>query len=139
MKDENLVSAEDLKLLIEENQYLRYCLKVLNNISVLEGDDNTDYLELYNRIALNKKLVLPESTLESALFYFNFLSTGIDNFGKEFLDKFRENDSNWNILCYAIKSFIDFMTENSKKDSAKNKDMYYNDENTNNTENIKED
>jgi hypothetical protein len=126
MEEKEQISADDLKLLIEENQYLRYCLKVMNGISALEEDDNIDYLELYNRIALNKKLELPESTIESAVFYFSFLSCGIDNFGKEFLDKFRENDSNWNILCYAIKSFIDFMSENSKnneENSAKNENI----------------
>jgi len=124
MEDENLISAENVKLLIEENQYLRYCLKVMNNISALEDDKNIDFLALYNKIALNKKIELPknttENTVQSAVFYFEFLSTGIDNFGKEFLDKFRENDSNWNILCYAIKSFIDFMTEDSKNNEENN-------------------
>ena len=85
---------------------------MMNNINLLEEDENINYLELWNKIALNKKSELPTTTSDGIAFYYSMLSCGLDNMGMEFLNKFRENDTNWNILKCAICSLIDFITEN---------------------------
>lgn len=115
-------NEEDLKVLIEQNQYLKYVLKVMNNISLNEADEDIDFMELWNQVALDKKVALPETTSDGIALYYGLLTCGLDNMGLKFLDKFRENDSNFAILKCAICSLLDFITENYGESVEKSKE-----------------
>lgn len=107
------MNPEDLKLLIEENTMLQYCLKVMNNIP-LSDETPVDYMELWNKVSLQQKIDPGEVNPESIAFYFNLLSTGYDNFGAMFFHHMAESE-NAAYLYYAIKCFLEFMSETPKE------------------------
>ena len=49
------MTPEELKLLIEQNTMLQYALKVMNDIPLMD-DTPVDYMELWNKVSLQKKL-----------------------------------------------------------------------------------
>ena len=54
--EEPKMTTEELKLLIEQNEYLKYWLKSLNGIPMSDEEDY-DYMDLWNKVALRKKVV----------------------------------------------------------------------------------
>lgn len=113
--DEAKMKPEDLKLLIQENEMLKHCLKVMNKIP-LNDESVTDYMELWNNVALTKKEEIGEVSGEAIMFYFQLLSLGYDNFGIEFFKRMVDSENDV-YLFYALKCFIDYMssyTENEK-------------------------
>ena len=109
------MTPEELKLLIEQNTMLQYALKVMNDIPLMD-DTPVDYMELWNKVSLQKKVDAGETNGQSIAFYFQLLSTGYDNFGTLFFPHFANSD-NAPLLYYAIKCFIDYMssTEDENK------------------------
>ena len=109
------MTPEELKLLIEQNTMLQYALKVMNDIPLMD-DTPVDYMELWNKVSLQKKVDAGETNGQSIVFYFQLLSTGYDNFGTLFFHHFANSD-NAPLLYYAIKCFIDYMssTEDENK------------------------
>ena len=76
------MAPEDLKNLIETNQMLKYCLRIMNRIPLgdkwADGteikDEDLDYMELYNNVALQQKVDAGEVNGKSIAFYFQLLS-----------------------------------------------------------------
>lgn len=123
--EEAKMSPDDLKLLIEENEILKYVLKVMNHIplndkyedgtEVIEKDIN--YEELWNRVSLNKKLDIGKQAPEAISLYYQILTCGYDNFGIKFFDEMATSPENAPIFYSAIKGFLDFMTDFSEEQS----------------------
>lgn len=107
------MSPEELGLLIEENTMLQYALKVMNDIP-LSDESPVDYMELWNKVALNKKVDAGEVTPESLAFYYSLLTTGYDNFGTMFFYHMANSD-NCAIFYYAVKCLLDGLTDNAKE------------------------
>lgn len=107
------MNPEDLKLLIEENTMLQYCLKIMNKIP-LNDESPVDYMELWNNVSLTNKVDVGEVSSDAIAYYFSLLSTGYDNFGTTFFHRMADSD-NAPYLYYAIKCFLDFMSENGDK------------------------
>ena len=121
-KEEAKMAPEDLKLLIEQNQFLKYCLRIMNHIplgsykdengNVTEiKDEDLNYEELWNNVALKKRVDVGEVTGDAISFYFSLLSLGYDNFGVDFFIAMAESEDNAPFLYYAIKCFIEFMSD----------------------------
>ena len=103
------MNPEELKLLIEQNTMLQYCLKIMNDIP-LSDETPVDYMELWNKVSLQKKIDPGEVTGEAIAFYFQLLSTGYDNFGAMFFYHMAQSE-NASILFYALKCFIEYMSD----------------------------
>lgn len=114
------MSPEDCKLLIEENLYMQYALRVMNDIN-LNDESDYDYEELWNNIALNKKIDPGEVSSDSVCFAFNLLDTGINNFGVDFIKHFSKGD-NYPILAFCIKSLLEAMVDYSNENNLENID-----------------
>lgn len=113
------MSPEELQLLIDQNEYLKLWVKCLNGIP-MNDEKNYDYLNLYNNIALKKKIEISEPTLEAVEFYFQLFSCGLDNFGADCIVKMAETDPG--ALAYGISSLLYILSENSK-DFDKSQDI----------------
>lgn len=118
-KKEAEMTPEELKLLIEKNEQLKLCLRIMNDLSLNEKDEDyvkdedLDYIELWNQVSLQKKIDPGEVSGSAIAFYFNLLSTGYDNFGAMFFKHMAEGP-NAAYFYYAIKCFIEYMTQISK-------------------------
>ena len=125
-KKEPEMKPSDLQLLIEKNKILQYCLRIMNNLSLNEKDEDyikdedLDYMELWNQISLDKKVEVGDVTGQAVGFYFDLLSTGYDNFGAMFFKHMAEGP-NAPYLYYAIKCFIDYMSEYQEPEIEKDK------------------
>lgn len=123
-KKEPEMKPSDLQLLIEKNKILQYCLRIMNRLSLNEKDEDyikdedLDYMELWNKISLEKKVEVGEVTGQAIGFYFDLLSTGYDNFGATFFRRMAEGP-NAPYLYYAIKCFIDYMSEYQETEENK--------------------
>ena len=106
------MNPDDLKLLIEENEYLKYWLKTINSIPMITEDDGIDYMELWNNIALEKKIDFNEPKPEDSAFYFNLFSTGLENFGLGCFAKMAETDPG--ALGYGVACLIKILSDSSK-------------------------
>ena len=106
------MNPDDLKLLIEQNEYLKYWLKTLNGIPMLTEDEGIDFMELWNNISLEKKIDFEEPKPEAAAFYFNLFSTGLDNFGLGAFARMAETDPG--ALGYGIACLIKILSDNSR-------------------------
>jgi hypothetical protein len=120
MEENNEVkmNPEDLKLLIEQNEYLKYVLKIMNDIP-LDDETEVDYQELWNKVSLTKNIDPGEVNSDAIYFYYMLLSTGLDNFGEGFI-RHMSNTANEPYLAYAIKCLLAAMTqyeENSNSDN----------------------
>ena len=121
--EEPKMKPEDLKNLIETNQMLKYCLRIMNKIPLgdkyADGteikDEDLNYEELWNNVALQQKVDAGEVNGQSIAFYFQLLSTGYDNFGAMFFYNMF-NSENASYLIYAIKCFIDYMSDFTEKE-----------------------
>ena len=112
-KDEGpKMNPDDLKLLIEQNEYLKYWLKSLNGIQMSDEDTEVNYEELWNNVALRKKIPLAEPTPEAIEFYFNLFSCGVDNFGGQCFASMAKTDPG--ALGYGIYCLLSILTENAK-------------------------
>lgn len=117
------MAPEDLKNLIETNQMLKYCLRIMNRIPLgdkwADGteikDEDLDYMELYNNVALQQKVDAGEVNGKSIAFYFQLLSMGYDNFGAMFFYNMFDSE-NVSYLIYALKCFIDYMSDFTEKE-----------------------
>lgn len=117
------MNPEDLKLLLEQNIMLKHCLRVMNKIPLGDAwgdgtpikDDEIDYMQIWNTISLNKKIDPGEVSADAIGFYFQLMSLGYDNFGSMFFQNMAESE-NAPYLQYAIKCFLEFMTDLSKKE-----------------------
>lgn len=126
MEEENKnleMTPEDLKLLIEQNTFLQHVLRIMNNLSL---DPDTaeeknkgpiDYMELWNNVALKKKVELGDSSSDAIAFYFQLMSTGYDNFGMEFFIEMSKNEENLAYMFYAIKCFLDYMSQEKPEET----------------------
>lgn len=109
------MNPDDLKLLIEKNKMIQYCLRIMNDLSLNEKDEDyvkdedLDYMELWNKISLQNKVDAGEVNAGAVAFYFDLLSTGYDNFGVAFFRHMAEGP-NAPYLYYAIKCFLDYMS-----------------------------
>ena len=118
-KKEAEMTPEELKLLIEKNEQLKLCLRIMNDLSLnpededYVKDEDIDFMELWNQISLQKKIDPGEVSGQAIAFYFNLLSTGYDNFGAMFFKHMAEGP-NAPYLYYAIKCFIEYMTQISE-------------------------
>ena len=127
--EEPKMKPEDLKNLIETNQMLKYCLRIMNKIPLgdkyADGteikDEDLNYEELWNNVALQQKVDAGEVNGQSIAFYFQLLSTGYDNFGAMFFYNMF-NSENASYLIYAIKCFIDYMSDFTDKEMNKDKE-----------------
>lgn len=111
-KEEPSMSPEDLKLLIDQNEYIKMCLKVMNDIPLMD-ETPVDYMELWNKVSLQKKVDAGDVNPDAIAFYFQLLSTGYDNFGAMFFHHFA-NSENAAYFYYAIKCFLQYMTDTNK-------------------------
>ena len=107
--EEPKMAPEDLGLLIEKNEFIKHCLKIMNDIP-LSDETPVDYEELWNKVALNKKIDAGDVSSDAIAFYFNLLTTGYDNFGTMFFYHFA-NSENCAIFYYAIKCMLEYMTD----------------------------
>lgn len=111
-KKEAEMTPEDLKVLIETNEQLKLCLRIMNDLSLNEQDEDyvkdtdIDFVELYNQIALQKKIDPGKVSGPAVEFYYNLISKGYDNFGAMFFKHMAEGP-NAPYFYYAIKCFID--------------------------------
>lgn len=123
-KKEAEMTPEELKLLIEKNEQLKLCLRVMNDLSLNEEDEDyvkdedLDFIELWNQVSLQKKIDPGEVSGQAIAFYFNLLSTGYDNFGAMFFKHMAEGP-NAPYFYYAIKCFIEYMTQISTTEPDK--------------------
>lgn len=123
-KEDIEMSAEDARLLIEKEEQLKLCLRIMNGLSLNDTDEeyvkdeDIDYLELWNQISNNKKVSVGEVTGSAIAFYFNLLSTGYDNFGAMFFKHMAEGP-NAPYLYYAIVCFMEYMTSLSDESNEK--------------------
>ena len=111
-KKEAEMTPEDLKTLIETNEQLKHCLRIMNDLSLNDQDEDyvkdedIDFIELYNQIALQKKIDPGEVSGSAVEFYYNLISKGYDNFGAMFFKHMAEGP-NAPYFYYAIKCFIE--------------------------------
>lgn len=120
------MNPNDLKLLLEQNFMLKHCLRVMNKIPLGDSwadgtpikDEEIDYMQIWNTISLNKKIDPGEVNPDAIGFYFQLMSLGYDNFGSMFFQNMAESENNV-YLQYAIKCFLEFMTDLSKKEEEK--------------------
>lgn len=128
MEEENKnleMSPEDLSLLIEQNTFLQHALRIMNNLSLdpdeaeKENKGPIDYMKLWDNVALTKKVDLGKTSSDAIAFYFQLMTTGYDNFGIDFFTKMTEHKDNIAYMFYAIKCFLDYMS-NEKPDENKN-------------------
>lgn len=108
---------QDAKLIIENNIFLQYALKIMNGIKLSDEEVTPNYEELYNNVALLERKEMKETTSEELAFYFNLISTGYDSFGLEFLVKMI--NYNGEVMVNAIKAFMDGLTNNAKENMEK--------------------
>ena len=106
------MKPDDLKLLIEQNEYLKYWLKTLNGIPMSSEDEGIDFMELWNNVALEKKVDFDEPDANSAAFYFNLFSTGLENFGLGAFAKMAETDPG--ALGYGVACLIKILSDSSR-------------------------
>lgn len=117
--EEPKMTTEELKLLIEQNEYLKYWLKSLNGIPMSDEEDY-DYMDLWNKVALRKKVDMGKTTPEAIEFYFNLFSCGIDNFGGQCFAHMAKTDPG--ALGYGINCLLEVLSDNAK-DFDKSKDI----------------
>lgn len=101
------MNPEDLKTLINENELIKVCLRVMNDLDakVSEDEIEPDYMELWNNIALNKKIEIEGLNAGMLDYYYQLMHCGYDNFG---IDFFRHMSSqlNYPYLSYGIVSLL---------------------------------
>ena len=127
-KEEPKMNPDDLKLLIEKNKMIQYCLRIMNDLSLNEKDEDfvkdedIDYMELWNQVSLQNKVDAGEVNPGAIAFYFDLISTGYDNFGVSFFRHMAEGP-NAPFLYYAIKCFIEYMSSYTEEvmEEEKNK------------------
>ena len=106
------MTPEELKLLIEKNEQLKLCLRIMSDLSLNEEDEDyikdedIDFVELWNQVSLQKKVDPGEVSGQAVAFYYNVITSGYDNFGAMFFKHFAEGP-NAPYFYYAIKCFID--------------------------------
>ena len=106
------MNPDDLKLLIEQNEYLKYWLKTLNGIPMTSEDEGIDFIELWNNIALAKKVDFEEPSAENAAFYFNLFSVGLENFGLGCFASMAETDPG--ALGYGVACLVKILSDSSR-------------------------
>lgn len=115
MKENNEVSKEDILQLVEQNEFLKLNLKIMNGLELLDKEDSIepDYNELANKIALKeKKESVVEYTPESMQFYYSLITNGYDCFGEDYIYKFIMEYPEYTAL--ALHLFIGYAEENTK-------------------------
>ncbi len=112
--NEPKMNPDDLKLLIEQNEMLKICLKIMNDIP-LTDETPVDYLGLWEKVSLQKKIDPGVVSGQAIAFYFHLLSTGFDNFGAMFFHHMAKGE-NASYLYYAIKCFLEYMSEFQESD-----------------------
>lgn len=132
------MSPEELKGLIETNQMLKYCLRIMNRIPLGDtyadgtkiNEEDINYEELWNNVSLQQKVDAGEVTADTISFYYQLLSLGYDNFGSMFFYNMFDSE-NASYIIYALKCFIDYIGDlsntiekydNELKELKKNKE-----------------
>lgn len=105
------MTPEEMKAYFETHYFIQLALKVMNDIS-LKDETEQDYMKLWENVSLEKKNTSIEYKPELAQFYYNFLSSGYDNFGTKFFEKMIHNNPEY--LVEAIIIFIEQLEENAK-------------------------
>ena len=105
------MTPEDMKTYLDTHYFIQLALKVMNNIS-LKDETEQDYMKLWEKVSLEKKNTSIEYNPKLAQFYYNFLSTGYDNFGTKFFEKMIQDNPEY--LVEAMIIFIEQLEENAK-------------------------
>lgn len=113
-KKEVEMAPDELKLLIEENQFLKYWLLSLNGFKMTDEEHEGKYEELWNNIALAPKLEASEKVLpEEFDFYFKLFDTGIQNFGIKCFEAMANTDPV--LLGTGINALVQYVYNASNK------------------------
>lgn len=115
MKNKELeMNPEDLKLLINQNIILKICLLVMNDINIDKADDESiDFMDLWNKVSLQKKIDAGKVTPESKSLYYDIFSTGYENFGAMFFNHMSKEE-NIPYLCHGIISITEALADYSE-------------------------
>lgn len=120
------MNPDDLELLIEQNEFLKYVLKAMNDIPMYDSNETVEpnYMELWDKVALNKKIEIPKPenaqiAYESFKFYFNVFTTGYDSFGVDFF-RHLASQENYPFLVTGIMSILNYLSEETRDISDKN-------------------
>ena len=105
------MTPEDMKTYLDTHYFIQLALKVMNNIS-LKDETEQDYMKLWEKVSLEKKNTSIEYNPKLAQFYYNFLSTGYDNFGTKKKKKMIQDNPEY--LVEAMIIFIEQLEENAK-------------------------
>lgn len=118
MKEEDILNKEmteeELRHYIEQNDYLKINLRIMNDLPIVEKDDEiTDYNQLAQNIALNgRKQTAVEYTPDMMTFYYELLTQGYEAFGEDYLIKFVTKYPEYAVLVLHL--FFGYCTEISK-------------------------
>lgn len=104
------MTPEDMKIFLDTHYYIQLALKVMSGIS-LKDESEQDYMKLWEKVSLEKKNTSVEYKPELAQFYYNFLSTGYDNFGTKFFERMIQDNPEY--LVEAIIIFIEQLEQNA--------------------------
>lgn len=104
------MTPEDMKVFLDTHYYLQLALKVMNGIS-LKDESEQDYMKLWEKVSLEKKITSVEYKPELAQLYYSLLSTGYDNFGINFFERMIQYNHRY--LVEAVIIFIEQLEQNA--------------------------
>lgn len=108
------MTPEELKLALEQNDYLKLNLKIMNDLPLIEpeGESEPDYNKLAANVSLNKKLEsVVEYTPESMSFYYGLISNGYDCFGEDYIIKLVTKYPDYTcLILHLFMGYVENMT-----------------------------
>lgn len=113
--EENQVSKEEILNLVEQNEFLKLNLRIMNGLELIAKEDEIepDYNELANKVALKeKKQSVVEYKPESMEFYYSLITNGYDCFGEDYIYKLIMEYPEYTALILHL--FIGYAEENTK-------------------------
>lgn len=113
--EENQVSKEEILNFVEQNEFLKLNLRIMNGLELIAKEDEIepDYNELANKVALKeKKQSVVEYKPESMEFYYSLITNGYDCFGEDYIYKLIMEYPEYTALILHL--FIEYAEENTK-------------------------
>ena len=113
--EENQVSKEEILSFVEQNEFLKLNLRIMNGLELIAKEDEIepDYNELANKVALKeKKQSVVEYKPESMEFYYSLITNGYDCFGEDYIYKLIMEYPEYTALILHL--FIGYAEENTK-------------------------
>lgn len=113
--EENQVSKEEILNFVEQNEFLKLNLRIMNGLELIAKEDEIepDYNELANKVALKeKKQSVVEYKPESMEFYYSLITNGYDCFGEDYIYKLIMEYPEYTALILHL--FIGYAEENTK-------------------------